>query len=443
MIDSVKFPPLKSCFLLIFLLILISCSDNDQFFDGGSGTEANPFQISTVEQLQEIGEEENLEKHFIQVADIDAAAFAEDGEDMSLKPIGNRETPFTGTYNGNGYKITGTLPVFSDLNAQHLGLFGYVRDGVIENVNLKYVSPMNVSKGYSDIEVSDQLAVMAFNIPDLDIESLRLMGSLVGFNDGGIIRNVHTDIALSSRRHHIGGLAGYSSGEIIESSAKVDVSAFGFGGGLVVYNTGLIEESHASGRVSGTGAAGGLAGMNDGGEILRSYSDGEVFSGFRTGGLVGINSGYIENSLALGIVDSGPGPAGGFAGVNGGEISNSYSNVEVSAFQEGESIGGFIGMNTESGTVQTSYATGLIDTPGELIVGGFIGDNVGQKTSCYWDTETTGQSKGVGEGNPDGATGLTTEQMTGPAAEQNMPEFDWMNTWRTTDGYPVMRWEQE
>lgn len=257
--------PARLTLYLFIPFILFSCSDNEQLFDGGNGTEANPYQISTIKQLQVIGDGENLDKHFIQVADIDAADFSENGEEGTLNPIGSREAPFTGTYNGNGYKITGTLPFFSDMNAQHLGLFGYLRDGVIENVNLKIGTENNMAKEFNNIQAADSLLMMASDIPDLDIDNMKLMGSLVGFNDGGMIRNVRADIALSSRRHQIGGLAGYSSGEIIESSAKVDVSAFGFGGGLVVINTGLIEESHASGRVSGTGAAGGLAGMNDGG----------------------------------------------------------------------------------------------------------------------------------------------------------------------------------
>ena len=101
-------------------------------------------------------------------------------------------------------------------------------------------------------------------------------------------------------------------------------------------------------------------------------------------------------------------------------------------------------MNMEDARINDSYAAGLITVVDGIgtVVGGFLGNNMGQSDATYWDTETTGQNQGVGEGNPVGAIGLITTQMTGPAAEANMPEFDWVNVWRTTDGYPVLRWQE-
>ena len=76
--------------------------------------------------------------------------------------------------------------------------------------------------------------------------------------------------------------------------------------------------------------------------------------------------------------------------------------------------------------------------------GAFAGVNSGMIEHGYWDKESTGMDTGVDQGDPEGATGLSTAQMTGPSAEQNMREFDWVNIWRTTeDGYPVLRWEEE
>jgi hypothetical protein len=34
--------------------------------------------------------------------------------------------------------------------------------------------------------------------------------------------------------------------------------------------------------------------------------------------------------------------------------------------------------------------------------------------------------------------------MTGDAARENMPGFDWGNVWTTSpDGYPILRWQLE
>ena len=55
----------------------------------------------------------------------------------------------------------------------------------------------------------------------------------------------------------------------------------------------------------------------------------------------------------------------------------------------------------------------------------------------------TGINESIGEGSSDGTTGLSTSEMTGPMARENMPEFDWINVWTTTpDGYPVLQWQE-
>ena len=98
--------------------------------------------------------------------------------------------------------------------------------------------------------------------------------------------------------------------------------------------------------------------------------------------------------------------------------------------------------------IQNAFIAGTMNIDGDVefisSFGGYTAVNLGTIDHGYWDQELTGMDVGVDEGDPEGATGLTTSEMTGPAAEQNMPEFDWVNIWRTTeDGYPVLRWEEE
>ena len=92
--------------------------------------------------------------------------------------------------------------------------------------------------------------------------------------------------------------------------------------------------------------------------------------------------------------------------------------------------------------VYYSFSTGSVS--GGNYTGGFIGVNYQNReiTQSYWDVESSGQSSAAGAGNDDGATGLTTAQMTGEAAAANMPglAFDPAGPWviRTGD-YPVLR----
>jgi hypothetical protein len=66
-----------------------------------------------------------------------------------------------------------------------------------------------------------------------------------------------------------------------------------------------------------------------------------------------------------------------------------------------------------------------------------IGSNGGDVTNSYWDINTTGQESSAG------GTGLTTSEMTGSAARENMEGFHFGETWRTTEEYPRLAWQAE
>jgi hypothetical protein len=108
--------------LIIYsLFILLSASYTLFSFSGnGSGTEADPYQITTVEQLQEMNDD--LDAHYILMNDIDASETREwnvgDHDDdpetpdsaTGFLPIGQYtyEQPlksFTGSLDGQEYSI--------------------------------------------------------------------------------------------------------------------------------------------------------------------------------------------------------------------------------------------------------------------------------------------------------------------------------------------------
>ena len=87
----------------------VFAAENTTEFAGGDGTEGNPYQVSTAEQLDNV--RNYLDAYFIQTADIDlteataeGGTFYNDGSGWS--PIGtNRNTPFAGSYDGGGHRI--------------------------------------------------------------------------------------------------------------------------------------------------------------------------------------------------------------------------------------------------------------------------------------------------------------------------------------------------
>src|SRR5690606_12228111 len=97
-----------------------------------------------------------------------------------------------------------------------------------------------------------------------------------------------------------------------------------------------------------------------------------------------------------------------------------------------------VGVN--SGTIETSYATG--DVTGDSEVGGLVGVNQqgGTIETSYWDTNTTGWANacGVNSGTCS-ATGLTTAQARTQAAYD---DFDFDKDWVMFDGTrPFLRAE--
>ena len=74
-------------------------------------------------------------------------------------------------------------------------------------------------------------------------------------------------------------------------------------------------------------------------------------------------------------------------------------------------------------------------------MGGLVGINGDSDvTDSYWDVNTTGQDDSAG------GVGLTTEEMTGSAARENMEGFDFDETWEIVtnpDDYPRLAWQSE
>jgi PKD repeat protein len=269
----------------------------------GDGTEANPYEVGNVDQLQCIGDQ-GLDESYVQVSDIDASGTPSWNGGDGFEPIGGVIDPtaemFTGTYDGQGFEITGlTVNLPGEPNA---GLFFTIGE---------------------DGEVTDTSVVNA-------------------------------DITASS---FAGGIAAVNGGTITESSVSGsidDPNDAAVAGGLVAGNgvEGTIEESYSTASVNGGASVGGLAGEN-GGTIEKSYSTGSA-DGVTTGGLVGANTGTISESYATGSV-SGEDINGGIDPFDeDGTVEKSYNTESVDSLQQIPSVvGGLVGVS--DGTVTDSY----------------------------------------------------------------------------------------
>jgi hypothetical protein len=262
----------------------------------GTGTESDPFQIATVEQMYSIGAFAcDMDKCFVLTADLDMASLS----GVPYRPF----VDFRGIFDGNGHTIS-NLTADMPTEAYDVGMFAWINStGQVKNLAL-----VNAS-----------------------IRGKNSVGAIAGYN-AGIISNcsVQGTIIGESR---VGGLVGtQSNGTILGNQSK-----------------GTIHRCSAAGTVTVSGknpsfnsSVGGLVGLNDGGAILESRSSGDVTSSSRyVGGLVGSNQGQVLDCYATGKV-TGPDYVGGLAGEDGGIIVYSYSIGRVTS--AGLNSGGMIGL---------------------------------------------------------------------------------------------------
>jgi len=195
-------------------------------------------------------------------------------------PVGTSSTYFTGTFNGNGYKIENLY--INRGSADYVGLFGNNK-GTIRQIGLENAS----------------------------VTGRNYTGGLIGYNyGGGIIETCYATSNVSGASY-VGGLAGYNgySDVIIRNCyATGNVTATGSRvGGLVGYNYyyALVEKSYAVCNVSGTSSVGGLVGENSNvnnyyATIRNCYAGGNITgTGSNIGVVVGYQAGVFTNNYRL------------------------------------------------------------------------------------------------------------------------------------------------
>ncbi|MDP2925497.1 MAG: GLUG motif-containing protein, partial [Nanoarchaeota archaeon] len=181
-----------------------------------------------------------------------------------FEPIGNLSNKFTGSFNGQNYKIKNLY--INRGNEDNIGLFGAVEStNEIKSVGLE--NSYIIGKNY--------------------------VGSLIGSLIRGIIDEIYSkDIAVQGYGNEIGGLIGKNENGTIKNTFTTGTVAGNiYVGGLTGFNNGTIENSYSTSDLNGRIFLGGLVGYN--------YKNGTIKNSFSTGkapGFVNYNKGSITNS---------------------------------------------------------------------------------------------------------------------------------------------------
>lgn len=230
--------------------------------------ESGVVQVSTATQLEYIDSNASsyLGKTIDLMSNISLGGY-------SWIPLGNSSTPFSGTFNGQGYTVSDITETSGTIN--NLGFFGVVT-GTVENFGVETTLTDSMNGGTS--------------------------GGLVGTLDGGTILNAFSTGSLSGGGSNAGGLVGTMNSGIISASYSTASVSGGYAGGLIgVQNGGAVTNAYATGAVQTetTGYAGGLeADLNSGSTVTDAYAIGPVSVG--SGGYAGGLFGFLYDATASG-----------------------------------------------------------------------------------------------------------------------------------------------
>ncbi len=221
-------------------------------YSGGKGTTVDPYKISSANDLIELSQTpKDWDKNFIQTKQVEFNQSPEledwnrDGvidaiDDLGFSPIGSsgkKKSSFTGTYNGQLFKITNLY--INRQSVEFVGLFGSTSKATIKNIRLNNVHILGKNK----------------------------IGALVGMSKDDTIDQVVIDSGNVSGQDQVGGLIGYTENSTVNfSKFSGEVSGNNNVGGLIgdaQKNKTVISNSITLGLVSGNDSVGGIFGNAD------------------------------------------------------------------------------------------------------------------------------------------------------------------------------------
>ena len=306
----------------------------------GAGTEADPYQIKTLEDLVALAEKVNndternfagpvafhtktfLGKHFKLMNDIDMTGYR-------FEPIGNKwNQRFAGTFDGDGHTLKG-LDVNTGSNG-YAALFGMADTAsVIKNLNVNAANVQGASY-YAGI-------IGGF-----------VLGTIENCNTTGTVQNDGITAA---------GIVGLGQNVKNCSFVGTIVANGGFGGGIAGQVYGEINNCHAAATIK-VGAP------------ADTYTGGGV-----VGTLYGVNA-VCRNSYFSGIVDGTLHANLYIGGVAGqayrGSVESCFAQADVYGYDTESSTGGVVGQLT-GGNLSDSYFNGYVQSISSRMTGGITG----------------------------------------------------------------------
>ena len=401
-------------------------------YAGGDGTEANPYQIATPQQLallaQQTFDGTGSEAHYILLNDI---CLNDEGGTLEWPMIGkegqqNSPKYFRGIFDGNGHIIKGMY-----VNEYHVnsGLFGITDGAVIKNLTVddsRILTGNGMGILVGSAQNTDILNCVVTN-GELVSSISSTLGSMVGSigayhtTDTVFLKDcVCSNVRVGEGSANMGGgVVGYASATngylVIENCANFSNmegqeeagGILGCGGvvGDEAISALIIRGCENFGAITAESNGGGIVGYCWDAEVSQCFNWGEVSSNRKAGGIVGqtsrclvmecANRGNVSSTSTVGS------EVGGIVGAHSaGVLANCYNRGAVSALygepgRATEAIGGIVGNST--GRIFNVYNAGTVTGPelpsgfGSAGYGAIVGlaDVQEHYLNCYWLEQDT------------------------------------------------------
>ena len=351
----------------------------------GSGTEANPYIIESIEDLVQFSLDVengndfagkvvklaqdldfNNDKSYIDPTRTDMAR----EDEIALKtemtsgigffPIGFDEEAFSGTFDGQGHTI---YNLYQSQETDHLGLFGHVVNGSVNNVNVT-----GTIKG----EVSTKPNEGSYYI-------------------GGVVGQISSDTDVQIENCSFNGTiqASYYVGGVV--------------GEIITTANATIKNCTSTGTLKGLGQVGGIVGGTDGVQLTiencNNKSNISLTENYRAAGIIAyanVSSVSVKNSINSGTISSSAADAHALAGILA-SVNINTTNPTIISITDCNNTGAVTGEYEVAGILGQVYCAAnvemilrgnenngiitSINSPNSNAIGGIVG-HVGTKETA-------------------------------------------------------------
>lgn len=415
------------------------------------------------------------------VCDIDLGGIDSEGkgiEQNKFTPIGKSSYQYGGTFDGNGYQISGLY--INDSSSSYQGLFGSISSATIKNLTVSGSVTGNMYNAGIAGNISTSTIYNCTNLATVNGSSN--IGGVVGMATQSTIEKCINKGSIISSGTRTGGVVGYHCPPTIISDTSTPILCVMLDCGNEGYVEGLkntggvlgegvgrlsITNCYNKGDIKGTGSDGNIGGILGYGSTSSStssyiqlvsccYNTGSIDGTQNVGGIMGYSYKYdIENCYNMGAID-GESNIGGIIGKswNLADLSYCYNTGSVKA--TGSNSGGVAGYANYT-TLYCCISNSSVVGGESATTGGVLGtfsDSNSKASYCIYDSLVLPNFSAIGTSSVTDITEVygvdyLTIMMTNGEGVSLFNEYQTSSPWQDdvtpniNGGYPILIWQVE